>query len=70
MSAKYREIQIRQLENYKSKVLESISHNLKTPLHCIQLYLDMMKTTTNPGKLATAISSIDVNMQILNSQIC
>lgn len=32
-----------QLEKYKQKFLEGISHNLKTPLHGIMLYVDSMK---------------------------
>lgn len=67
-SQKFRQAQIRQFENYKSKILESISHNLKTPLHCVQMYLDILKQ--EPGyQEKEEISCISTNLVILNRQI-
>lgn len=43
ISSKFRETQIKELHSYKQKILESVSHNLKTPMHCVRLYLDLLR---------------------------
>lgn len=68
VSSQYRENQIKQLEDYKCKVLESISHNLKTPLHCIQLYLDLMRQDQS-CKNNSSLTPIETATNILKSQI-
>lgn len=62
--------QMQLLANYKSKILENMSHNLKTPLNGLMLYLQVLKDSVPAStQVGQIIKTVDINAAILQSFI-
>lgn len=61
--------QIRELEKFKIKVIQSISHNLNTPLHAMLLFNDTIQQTQSLEKIQQLSQNIEINGHLLQTMI-
>lgn len=70
ISEQVRKKQNKQIKAYQNKILEYVSHNLKTPLHGLELYIETLKSKLSDfPSLSDLLESIDVNCILLNQMI-
>lgn len=69
VSQEMKEKQVKQLNNYKNKIIEVMSHHLKTPLNVISLHIQTLQNQLTDTVSSQSIKIIQNKCQLLESYI-